>query len=532
MIQPATETKKGPMRCAVYCRKSHEEGLEQEFNSLDAQRESCEAYIASQRHEGWTVLPTRYDDGGFTGGNMDRPAVQQLLKDIEAGRVDCIVVYKVDRLSRSLLDFAKLIGLLDQHGVSFVSITQRFDTSTSMGRLTLNVLLSFAQFEREVIGERIRDKISAAKRRGQWIGGHPFLGYDIDHVAKKLVVNEGEAKLVRLIFQRLLKVGSCKKVAREINGQGHRTKRWQTAKGKANGGGEWHEVNVHRILTNPAYVGLVRHKDQKYQGQHEAIIDQSTWDRVQSLLEKNARNRASETRRVTPALLKGILRCGHCGTAMGATFTKRRGRRYRYYLCNHAGKSGYDACPVKSVAADQIEAAVVDQLRGIFRSPEVIAATYRSFLEQAGQQQDGLRREKDALERRLVELKKMVRNLARLAVDGPAAAVSDELRKVNDECAAAEARLAELNAQLAQEEAALPSEQRVAEALREIDPLWTDLYPAEQERIVRLLVEQVVMEPDSLTVRLRPAGVGELVGEMGAVENGAEADVEERLVTA
>jgi len=394
------------------------------------------------------------------------------------------------------------------------------------------VLLSFAQFEREVIAERIRDKIGAAKRRGQWIGGHPFLGYDIDHAAKKLVVNAEEAKLVRLIFARLLKLASCKKVARDINGQGYRTKVWTTAKGKANGGGPWHEVNIYRVLTNPAYVGLVRHKDQKYQGQHEAIIDQATWDRVQALLAKNARNRASETRRATPALLKGILRCGHCGKAMGATFTKRRGRRYRYYLCNHAGKSGFDTCPVKSVAADQIEATVVDQLRGIFRSPEVIAATYRSFIEQAGQQQDGLRREKDALERRLVELKKAIRNLAKVAADGPAAAVSDELRKVNDQCAAVEARLAELNAQLAQEQAALPSEQRVAEALRDIDPIWADLYPAEQERIVRLLVEQVVMEPDSLTVRLRPAGVCELVGEMGAVENGAEADVEERLVTA
>jgi len=511
--------------------------LDQEFNSLDAQRESCEAYVASQRHEGWQVLPDRYDDGGFTGGNMDRPAVQQLLKDIQAGRVDVVLVYKVDRLSRSLMDFARLIGLFDQHNVSFVSVTQWFDTSTSMGRLTLNVLLSFAQFEREVIAERIRDKISAAKRRGQWIGGHPFLGYDIDHAAKRLVVNAEEAKLVRLMFQRFLKLGSCKKVGREINGQGYRTKVWTTSKGKSNGGGEWHEVNVHRILTNPKYIGVIDYKGQHYAGQHEAIIDQATWDKVQALLAKNARNRASETRRTTPALLKGILRCGRCGKAMGATFTKRRGRRYRYYLCNHAGKSGYDSCPIGSVAADQIEAAVVDQLRGIFRSPEVIAATYRSFVEQAGQQQEGLRREKDALDRRLVELKKMVRNLAKVTADGPAAAVSDELRKVNDECAAAESRLAELNAQLAQEQAALPGERQVAEAVRDIDPLWADLYPAEQGRIVRLLVEQVVMEPDCLTVRLRPAGVGELVGEMAGVADGGvmdedAADVVERLVTA
>jgi site-specific DNA recombinase len=489
------------------------------FNSLDAQREACLAYIKSQ---GWGALPNEYSDGGYTGANTDRPGVQRLIQDIESGKVDCVVVHRVDRLSRSLLDFAKMMEMFEQRGVAFVSVTQRFDTTSSMGRLTLNILLSFAQFEREIIAERIRDKISAAKKRGQWIGGHPFLGYDIDHANRKLVVNEEEAKLVRRIFERFLKTGSCLKVARELNREGHRTKSWTTGKGKTNGGRPWNKVYVHRVLTNPKYIGLIDYKGQNYTGQHTPIIDRATWDRARAIMEKNCRNRAVQTRRKTAALLKGILRCGHCGKAMGATFTNRRGKRYRYYLCNHAERNGYDTCPVKSVAAGEIEAAVVDQLRGILRSPDMIAGTYRAMLEQTGQQQEALRREKDALERRLAELRKMIRNVARATGEGSAAAVAEELLKLNEECSAVETHLSELAGQVADEPAEVPTEQEVAEALRNIDPLWDELFPAEKERIVKLLVEQVVMDTDSMTMRLRPVGLGDLVAEMNAMADGVE----------
>jgi len=525
MNQSATDSEKRPTRCAVYVRKSHEEGLDMPFNSLDAQQEACLAYIKSQ---GWGALPTEYSDGGYTGANTDRPGVQRLMQDIESGKVDCVVVHRVDRLSRSLLDFAKLMETFDQRGVAFVSVTQRFDTTSSMGRLTLNILLSFAQFEREIIAERIRDKISAAKKRGQWIGGHPFLGYDIDHPNRKLVVNEEEAKLVRRIFDGFLRTGSCLKLARELNKQGHRTKSWKTAKGKGNGGQPWNKVYVHRVLANPKYIGLIDYKGQNYTGQHTPIIDQGTWDRARAIMDKNARNRAVQTRRKTAALLKGILRCGHCGKAMGATFTNRRGKRYQYYLCNHAEKNGYDTCPVKSVAAGEIEAAVVDQFRGLFRSPDMIAGTYRAMLDQAEVEQQGQRREKDALERRLAELRKMIRSVARATGEGSAAAMAEELRKLNEECSAAETRLDELAAQVADEQAALPTEREVADALRNIDPLWDELFPAEKERIVRLLVEQVVMDTDSMTVKLRPVGLGAVVAEMNAVADG----VAERLVTA
>lgn len=525
MIQSAMENDLRPTRCVIYVRKSHEEGLDQPFNSLHAQQEACLAYIKSQ---GWTTLPEEYFDGGYSGGNIDRPAMQRLLRDIEGGKIDCVVVHRVDRLSRSLMDFTRMMELFERHGVSFCSVTQQFNTTTSMGRLTLNILLSFAQFEREIIGERIRDKISAAKKRGQWIGGHPFLGYDIDHPNRKLVVNENEAKLVRHIFERFLKTGSCLKVAHQLNKQGYRTKSWTTSKGKSNGARPWNKVYVHRILTNPKYIGLIDYKGQNYPGQHDVIIDQNTWDRVQAILKKNCRTRSSQTRRKTAALLKDILRCGHCGRAMGATFTNRRGKRYRYYLCNHAEKNGYDTCPVKSVAAGQIEAVVVDQLRSLFRSPDVIAGTYRAMLEQADQQQEALHREKDALEHRLAELRKMVRNVARATGDGPADAISDELQKLNEECSAAETRLGELDRQVEDEQSDIPTEQEVAEALRNIDPLWDELFPAEKERIVRLLVEKVTVDTDSMTMKLRPVGLGAMVAEMNGVVGG----VEERLVTA
>jgi site-specific DNA recombinase len=279
-------------------------------------------------------------------------------------------------------------------------------------------------------------------------------------------------------------------------------------------------------LTNPKYIGLIDYKGQNYTGQHQAIIDQGTWDRARSVMEKNCRNRAIQTRRKTAALLKGILRCGHCDRPMGATFTNRRGKHYQYYLCNHAEKNGYDTCPVKSIAAGEIESAVVDQLRGILRSPDMIAATYRAMLEQAGQDDEGHRREKDALDRRLAELRKMIRNVARATGEGSAAAVAKELQKLNEECTVVETRLGELAAQT-DGQADVPAEREVAESLRNIDPLWDELFPAEKERIVRLLVEQVVVDTDSMTVRLRSTGIGEMVAEMNAVTDG----VEERLVT-
>ena len=288
---------------------------------------------------------------------------------------DCIVVYKVDRLSRSLMDFSKLVELFDRQKVSFVSVTQHFNTTDSMGRLTLNILLSFAQFEREIIGERIRDKIAAAKKKGKRCGGLPLLGYNI--VNGKLEVNPAEAKLVRHVFDSFLRIGSTTILARQLNEQGHTTKTWTTHQGKERKGGPWSKAHLYRLFRNRTYLGEVTHKGNVYPGEHQAIIPRELWDKTQSILAKNHHARTAKTKAETPALLKGLIRCGHCQTSMGITFTRKAGKMYRYYLCRNASKSGYGSCPVTSVAAGEIERVVVARLRTVLRDPEIIARISR-----------------------------------------------------------------------------------------------------------------------------------------------------------
>ncbi len=317
-------------RCAVYTRKSSEEGLEQAFNSLHAQREACEAYIKSQAHEGWKLVKTAYDDGGVSGGSMERPALQRLLAEVAAGRINVIVVYKVDRLTRSLADFARIVETLDRHRASFVSVTQQFNTTSSMGRLTLNVLLSFAQFEREVTGERIRDKIAASKRKGMWMGGTIPLGYDVQN--RELIVNGAEAATVREIFQSYVRLGSGSKVQAELQQRGIVSKRWTSSSGRTWGGKAFSRGALYWLLRNPVYVGRVAHKDQLYEGRQKPIIDLAVWERVREML--TAKSSAREQRPIVPGgrPLAGRLFDDQCN-AMSPTFTtKRTGRRYPYYV--------------------------------------------------------------------------------------------------------------------------------------------------------------------------------------------------------
>ena len=362
-------------RCAIYCRKSTEEGLDQDFSSLDAQREACEAYILSQRHEGWTVIPDVYTDGGFTGANIERPGLQRMLDDIAAGKIDTVVTYKVDRLSRSLLDFAKLMEVFDQHNVSFVSITQAFATNTSIGRLTLNILMSFGQFEREIIAERIRDKITGSKKKGKYTGGTPILGYDSDLVTHKLLVNPDEAETVMRIFKRYAETGSGQTVARELNEDGLTTKSWTTRKGTLRAGNPWISSAIYRVLKTRAYIGDTVHKDKVYPGEHDPIVTLKLWERVHTMMKANP-PREQKGHETVPSLLRGVIRCGHCDCAMTSSFTKRGEKTYRYYLCSKAAKNGYSICPVKLIPAGDIDQAVIDQIRSIIRSPEMIAQTY------------------------------------------------------------------------------------------------------------------------------------------------------------
>jgi DNA invertase Pin-like site-specific DNA recombinase len=422
------------LRCAIYTRKSSEEGLEQEFNSLDAQREACNSYIASQRSGGWVTLTGRYDDGGVSGGSLDRPALKRLLADIERGLVDVVVVYKINRLSRSLMDFAKLVEIFDRNNVTFVSVTQSFNTTTSMGRLTLNILLSFAQFEREVIGERIRDKIAASRRRGMWMGGVVPLGYKV--CDRKLLIEEKEAAIVRMIFNRFLELSSTALLAKSITAAGIRGRR----------GKPLDKGSLYKILANRIYIGEVTHKGTPYPGQHQPIIGRRVWDNARSILQESPRTRAGRTRAATPALLKGLL-YGPTGTAMSPTHTRRRNRLYRYYVSQSVLKHGPEACPVRRVPAAEIEAAVVNQLRAMLRSPEIIVATWRA---------------------------------ARSEIEG---LTEDDVRG----------------------------------ALERLDPVWEELFPAEQARIVQLLVARVDVAVDGIEIHLRTNGLTSTYRQLAAI---------------
>jgi len=322
-------------RCSTYTRKSSEEGLEQDFNSLDAQREACEAYIRSQAGEGWKPVKARYDDGGFSGGNLDRPGLQRLLSDIEDGKIDTVVVYKVDRLTRSLADFAKIVDVLDAHNVSFVSVTQQFNTTTSMGRLTLNMLLSFAQFEREVTGERIRDKIAASKRKGLWMGGYVPLGYEADGRTLKIV--ESEAETVRTIFRLYLELGNVRLVKEEVDRLGLRSKARPGTDEKMRGGGPLSRGHIYRLLSNPIYIGHVPHKGERYEGQHPAIVDLETWEAVQKRLADQAPARTRQGVSERPSVLRGKL-FDESGAALTPSHAVKGGRRYRYYVSRKSGE--------------------------------------------------------------------------------------------------------------------------------------------------------------------------------------------------
>jgi site-specific DNA recombinase len=354
------------LRCAIYTRKSTEEGLDMAFNSLDAQREACEAYVTSQKAEGWVLVPAAYDDGGFSGGTLDRPALSQLLSDVRAGKVDVIVVYKVDRLTRALSDFARIVDVLDATGASFVSVTQAFNTTSSMGRLTLNVLLSFAQFEREVIAERIRDKIAQSKARGIWMGGNVPLGYDV--VDRKLHANRTEAATIIYIFECYLNQPSVRALKETLDAQGILTKIQQGKDGQR-GGISFSRGALYWLLSNPIYIGKLRHKDKQYEGQHVGIVPLVLWDAVQSKLKASATERGKTTTGSGKALLTGMIHDA-CGRPMSPSFTVKDGRRYPYYVSSitkdiDLGLSGTSAAPITRVSARRLESAVREALRAL-----------------------------------------------------------------------------------------------------------------------------------------------------------------------
>jgi site-specific DNA recombinase len=423
------------LRCAVYTRKSSEEGLDKEFNSLDAQREACEAYVTSQKAEGWLLTSDRYDDGGYSGGSLERPALKRLLADIEARRLDVVVVYKIDRLSRSLMDFARLVEAFERNSVTFVSVTQSFNTTTSMGRLTLNILLSFAQFEREVIGERIRDKFAASRRKGMWMGGYVPFGYRLKD--RKLLINEEEASTVRSIFRRFAQLGSATKLAQEFAAKDVRNRYGRVID----------KGYIYKLISNRVYIGDAVHKGTAYPGEHEPVVDRKDWDAVHAILRESPAIRRNRNRAKTPALLKGVI-FGPAGTAMTPTHTRKGGKLYQYYMSATELAVGSNNSPIKRIPAAEIEAAVVNQIRTIIQTPEIIVATWRAA-------------------------RKSIPNL---------------------------------------------SERQVLESFENFDVLWSQLFPAEQARIIRLLIERVEINPQGAAITLRTEGLTSLAEDLHRVD--------------
>jgi DNA invertase Pin-like site-specific DNA recombinase len=352
-------TDKSTYRCAVYTRKSTEEGLDQEFNSLDAQREACEAFVASQAGLGWKLIGTRYDDGGVSGGTMNRPALQQLLGDIQSARIDVVVVYKIDRLTRSLMDFAKIVDVFDAKGVSFVSVTQQFNTTTSMGRLTLNVLLSFAQFEREVTAERIRDKIAASKKKGMWMGGPSPLGFDVKD--KRLIPNEAEAVTVRRLFDLYLQIRSVRQLKVAADAEGIVTKRRSFASGQVQGGKPFSRGNLYQLLANPIYVGDIAHKGQTYAGLHDAIVDRETWDAVQAILSDNTVARRAPKNLNSPCILTGLV-FDETGDRLTPSHAVKAGVRYHYYVSHRLMNARKTDDTGRRLPAQELERPILAEL--------------------------------------------------------------------------------------------------------------------------------------------------------------------------
>jgi site-specific DNA recombinase len=494
------------IRCAIYTRKSTEVGLEQDFNSLDAQREACLAYIQSQRHEGWKCLPARYDDGGFTGGNMDRPALKRLLADIEAGKIDCVVTYKIDRLSRSLLDFARIIGIFEKHHVSFVSITQQFNSATSMGRLVLNVLLSFAQFEREIISERTRDKIAATRRKGKWSGGLPVLGYDVDPELLRLVVNPKEAARVRAIFDLYLEHQALLPVVQELERRGWRTKAWVTRKGRKRGGQLFTKTNLHKLLTNATYAGKLRYKKELHHGEHAAIVDPAKWQKVQELLKRN-RYKGSTERNGSGAILKGLLYCRPCGCAMSPTYSSKGSKRYRYYMCSNVQKRGWEYCPSQSVPAGPMERIVVEQISKVGRDAERLKKILTEASKQGHVRLTVSESERRRLERELQILTENLLQKAGASDHGKQSVPGFET--IQENIGHLERRVTETQVQaLALQQPALELEQ-AAQALMALEQGFEELPVIEQARLIRLMVRRVDYDggQSKLALTLDPAGL-------------------------
>jgi site-specific DNA recombinase len=494
-----------PVRCAIYTRKSTDEGLNKEFNSLDAQREAAEAFILSQRHEGWTLLPTQYSDGGYTGANMERPGVRQLLADIEAGKIDCVVVYKVDRLSRSLIDFAKMMELFEKHGVCFVSTTQQFNTKSPLGRLTLHILLSFAQFEREIISERTRDKQVAARKKGKWTGGHLILGYDLDPRGGRLVINPEEAKRVREVFRLYLEGTTVLNLVRGLDQLGWRNKQWTTQDGKLYGGSPLRRCHLYNLLGNIIYTGRIKIGEEIFAGEHDGIIDVVTFDQAQTRLKQNAWTPGNHHRTKMDSLLRGIIYCSCCGSGMYSTYSASKQRRYRYYVCYRSQQKLEGYCTSRAVSAPAVEDAVVEGIQRVGVNPEVLAETVRVARQRLSEAVSGVQEELNALNLKIKNLKSQ---LARVRNPEPT-----RVAELHEQVATGEARAGELRKEILRLDKHRVDEKELRKTMGSFQEVWKAMNLEEQRALIGQLVEKVGYDGRTGKVMLsfKSPGVKELV---------------------
>lgn len=463
------------VRCAIYTRKSSDEGLGQEFNSLDAQRESGEAFIASRKGEGWVCLPERFDDGGYSGGNIERPGLARLLEAVERGEVDVVVVYKLDRLTRSIRDFAEIMEALESQGVAVASVTQPINSGDSMGRLMVHILLSFAQFERELASERTRDKIAASRKKGIWTGGRPVLGYDF--AGSKLVVNEREAQDVRRIFGWYLELKSLRALLAKLQAEGVTNKRWTTTAGAETGGNPFSLSTISSLLSNVLYIGRVPHLETSYEGQHEAILDPKLFLRVQEILQENRSCGASLRQNKYGGLLKGLLTCAGCGCAMVHTSTTKCVREsswtksvYRYYTCRSPELIGKRRCPSGTIPAEQIEAFVIERVREELAKQDIAGLVYERFRCEAG---------KEISDLEAMEAQAHLDNFKALKRGDSVSA--DHLEQEVDLINRAKARV----------ELAIPTRAEVEAQVKEFEGMWRNLTPTERSCLIAHVVKSV-----------------------------------------
>lgn len=484
-------------RAAIYTRKSTAAGLEQDFNSLDAQREACEQYIRSRERDGWRLLPDAFEDGGFTGANINRPGFQRLLTDIEAGKIDVVVVYKVDRLSRSLLDFAQVMERFNRSGAAFVSVTQNFSTADAMGRLTLNMLMSFAEFEREMIAERTRDKIAASRRKGKWTGGSVPLGYQV--LDKKLVVDEVEAVVIREVFDIYLEHSSALDAARILNERGRATKRHRANNGNLRKARPWSKDAVLRVLKNAIYAGLMPYGDEVHPGEHEAIVSEDIWRQVQLRLRQRTRRSAVRPRN-PDYLLRGLLRCACCGSAFTPATARKGKRTYRYYRCITRDKHGRAACPAKPLPAPAIEEFVIKRIHEATDGGDLAAEIRARVADRLGHERAELKKEQTGLPRTIAKLSAEGQQLVTKAasLSGTAARLLDDrLEEVGQELARLQDRLAVVEHRLAGLDELESEAAWVTNALDDFAALWEAMTLANRYRLVHALVREVLMDEPS-----------------------------------